>query len=151
MSAQDNPRDNLRDNLPAAGQMRSARDGQEPPDPALTPEDVRLAARALGQLDFGSGLTLTQIRRRYRALPGAIFLRLPDSKRYTSTAEVLHDAGLAASRAEGEYLGAHPDLPEAESLDEGGPPAWGPDPIFTVGGVEQSGSGTDTQGLEEGD
>jgi hypothetical protein len=117
----------------------------------LTPDEARAAASALGEIDWARGLTRLQIRRRYPQLPQAIFLRLPASKRYPSAAEALRDAGLAASRAEGEYLGAHPDLPEAESLAEGGPPAWGPSPLFTIGGVENSGSAEDTSGIIEGD
>jgi hypothetical protein len=117
----------------------------------LTPEDVRAAARVLTRLHWEQGMTRTQIRRRYAQLPEAIFLRLPDSKRYHSAADVLRDAGLAASRAEGEYLGANPDIPEAESLSEGGPPAWGPSPLFAIGGAENSGSAEDSTGIIEGD
>ena len=43
------------------------------------------------------------------------------------------------------------DVPEAESLAEGGPPAWGPSPLYTIGGVENSGSAEDTSGIIEGD
>ncbi len=118
---------------------------------ALTPECVRAAARALDHLDWHQGLTRVQIRRKCPSLPAGIFLRLPDSKRYTSAVEVLHDAGVAASRAEGEYLGPNPDIPEDESLAEGGPPAWGPSPLYTVGGVENSGSAEDTTGILEGE
>lgn len=142
-------------------QQRRDPTGQTPPNQsdderglghlALTPEEAQLAAHALTQIDWAHGLTRIQIRRRYPRLPEAIFLRLPDSKRYHSAAETLHDAGLAASRAEGEFMGANPDLPEAESLAEGGPPAWGPSPLFTVGGVENSGSAEDTSGIIEGD
>ncbi|MBF6592074.1 MAG: hypothetical protein IVW57_16315 [Ktedonobacterales bacterium] len=118
---------------------------------ALTPDDVRATAEALAHLNWGEGLTRIQIRRRYRSLPQAIFLRLPDSKRYSSVAEVLHDVGIAASRAEGEFLGPNPDIPEAESLAEGGPPAWGPSPLYTIGGTQDSGSAEDMTGLVEGD
>jgi hypothetical protein len=65
--------------------------------------------------------------------------------------EVLQDVGMAASRAEGEYLGAHPDIPEEESLEEGGPPAWGPTPLFTPGAVEDGGSAEDSAALLEGE
>jgi hypothetical protein len=118
---------------------------------ALTPETVRQAARALRRLDWSQGLTRRQIHRRYPQLAPAIFLRLPDSKRYTSVGEMLHDAGIAASRAEGEYLGAHPDIPEEESLEEGGPPAWGPTPLFTPGAWENGGSAEDSTALLEGE
>lgn len=99
--------------------------------------------QALTALNWSSGLTRDQIRRHYRALPQGVYLRLPSSKRYYSPAMVLHDAEIAPSRAEGEFLGAAPDLPEAESLDEGGPPAWGPSPLFTPGGAVDGGSAED--------
>jgi hypothetical protein len=110
--------------------------------------DVR---RALAALSWGDGLTRDQIRRRYRALPQSIYLRLPASKRFRAASEVLHDADIAASRAEGEFLGPHPDLPEGESLSDGGPPAWGPDPVFTPGGYVDSGSAEDRTPEESGD
>lgn len=114
----------------------------------ITVGEVR---EALGALDWGHGLTRVQIRRRYRALPKGVFLRLPDSKRYHSAAEVLHDARIAASRAEGDFLGVSPVMPEAESLDEGGPPGWGPSPLFTPGGAVDGGSAEDRTAAELGD
>ncbi|HEV7128899.1 MAG TPA: hypothetical protein VGN32_15825 [Ktedonobacterales bacterium] len=99
--------------------------------------------RALYALHWGDGLTRNQIRRHYRGLPQAIYLRLPASKRYYSSEELLHDVETAGSRAEGEYLGSAPDLPEAESLDAGGPPAWGPSPLFTPGASVDGGSAED--------
>lgn len=107
--------------------------------------------RALDALNWRDGLTRDQIRRKYRQLPQSIYLRLPASKRFHSADAVLHDTEIAASRAEGEFLGAAPDLPEAESLDEGGPPAWGPSPIFTPGGAVDSGSAEDRELGEPGD
>jgi hypothetical protein len=106
---------------------------------------------ALDAIDWRSGLTRDQIRRKYRQLPHSIYLRLPSSKRFRSTEDVLHDAEIAASRAEGEYLGANPDLPESESVDEGGPPAWGPDPIFTPGIAVDGGSAEDRPPEEQSD
>lgn len=118
--------------------------------PDITADELRSTARALERLPWGeAGLTRDQVRRAYRELPRAIYLRLPASKRYTFAREVLHDAGFAQSRAEGEFLGAHPDIPEAESLGDGGPPAWGPPPLFSVGGVEDGGSAEDRAVLEE--
>ena len=99
--------------------------------------------RALHALEWGGGLTRDQIRRHYRALPEALYLRLPARRRYYSSDELLHDVETARSRAEGEYLGDTPDLPEAESLAEGGPPAWGPDPLFTPGASVDGGSAED--------
>lgn len=123
-----------------------------PAAPAITTDEVRATALALQSISWGlDGLTRTQIRKQYRDLPEAIFLRLPDSKQYKGAEEVLHDAGVSASRAEGEFLGANPDLDEAESVDEGGPPAWGPSPLYAVGGTQDGGSAEDTAGLEEGE
>ena len=105
----------------------------------------------LAALDWSQGLTRAQIRRRYPLFPQSLFLRLPDSKRYYAADDVLHDAQIAASRAEGEYMGAAPDLPDAASVDEGGPPAWGPSPLFTPGGAVDGGSAEDRTSAELGD
>jgi hypothetical protein len=114
----------------------------------VTVGDVRAA---LAALPWAHGLTRTQIRRKWRALPKAIYLRLPDSKRYTSAEAVLHDAQIAPSRAEGEFLGPYPDLDVLEelSVDDGGPPAWGPDPLFTPGTAVDSGSVEDRRAEPE--
>lgn len=116
----------------------------------MTVGDLRAA---LARLPWGQGLKRAQIRRKWRALPAAIYLRLPDSKRYTSAEEVLRDAEIAPSRAEGEYLGPYPDLDVMEelSLDDGGPPAWGPDPLFTLGTQIDSGSAEDRHVADTGD
>jgi hypothetical protein len=106
---------------------------------------------ALDALAWRNGLTRDQIRRKYRELPRNIYLRLPASKRFRSADAVLYDAGIAPSRAEGDFLGRAPDLPEAESLDEGGPPAWGPSPLFTPGGAVDSGSAEDRAPAERED
>ncbi len=106
----------------------------------ITAGDVR---RALAGLTWTAGLTRDQIRRKWRGLPQVIYLHLPSSKRYYSADDVVHDARIAASRAEGDFLGATPDIPEEESRDEGGPPAWGPDPIFTPGSAVDGGSAED--------
>lgn len=126
-----------------------------PPDEdalRVTPEQARDAAASLAALDWGDGLTRDQIRRKYRALPQAIYLRLPDSKRYTSAAEAIHEAGLAASRAEGEYLGADPDIPTEDSIGDGGPPDWGQQPaVYSASVSVDGGSAEDTEGLLPGD
>jgi hypothetical protein len=117
---------------------------QQQPDPTktMTVGDLRAA---LANLPWAHGLTRAQIRRKWRALPRGIYLRLPDSKRYTSAEEVLRDAQIASSRAEGDFLGPYPDLDVLEeiSLDDGGPPGWGPDPLFTPGTRVDSGSAED--------
>jgi hypothetical protein len=101
--------------------------------------------QALASLDWHGGLTRRQIQRRCRLMPEGVYLRLPASKRYYSADDVLHDVRIASSRAEGDFLGAAPDLPEAEARDEGGPPAWGPSPLFTPGGVVDSTSAEDRE------
>lgn len=118
--------------------------------PVVTPEEVYETFVGLDGLDWSQGLTRDQIRRKYRQLPEPIYLRLPSSKRFVSPEEVLHDAGIAASRAEGDFMGASPDLPDEESVDDGGPPAWGGDPIFN-GNVQDGGSAEDAEGLVEGE
>lgn len=133
-----------------------------PPSPASEPPNddaLRLsadqaleAAMALGELSWGSGLTREEIRRKYRALPRAIYLRLPDSKRFTSANEVLREAGVAASRAEGEYLGANPDIPAEECVEDGGPPDWGQQPaVYNARASVDGGSAEDTEGLLPGE
>jgi len=118
---------------------------------ALTHEEIAETAKALHGMDFGSeGLTRDQIRERYRGLPKAVYLRLPSSKHFINALEVLQEAEIAPSRAEGEFMGANPNLPEAEAIEDGGPPAWGPTPLFTPGGVVEGGSMEDTEGLDEG-
>jgi hypothetical protein len=142
-------------NLPGPNALQGVTPGRISSDergvvPAVTPDEALEALETLDGLDWSHGLTRDQIRRRYRQLPETIYLRLPSSKHYTSALEVLHDAGLAPSRAEGEFLGANPDLPESDSIGDGGPPAWGGDPIFN-GDVQEGGSAEDTEGLEEGE
>ena len=118
----------------------------------LTPEQALDAAIALGDLNWAGGLTRDEILRKYRALPLAIYLRLPDSKRYTSVNEVLRETGVAASRAEGEYLGADPDIPAEESVGDGGPPDWGQQPaVYNASVSVDGGSAEDSEGLLPGD
>jgi hypothetical protein len=128
---------------------QQARDAADSANLELTPELVAQVSRALASLDWRAGLTRAQIRRKAPHLSRDIFLRLPSSKRYGSAREVLHDAGIAASRAEGDFLGPDPTLPEEDSVAEGGPPAWGPSPLFTIGGAVDGGSAEDSTGLVE--
>ncbi len=97
----------------------------------------------LARLNWGHGLTRNDIKAAYPAFPHALFLRLPDSKRFNSPEEVLHAARIAPSRAEGDFMGAEPDLPSKLSVEEGGPPDWGDSPLVTPGGVIDSGSEED--------
>ena len=117
----------------------------------LTVEKAAEAADILRKFDWSGGLTRDEIRRQYHELPLAIYLHLPDSKRFTSADEVLRDAGFAENRAEGDFLGPDPDFPERESIEDGGPPGWGGDPEFSIGGIEDGGSAEDTEGLLPGD
>lgn len=133
---------------------------QQTPKPQADPDALRqlsideleTVTLRLMELDFGQeGLTRDQIRKRYRDLPEAIYLRMPSSRHFLNAEEALHDVWEARSRAEGEYLGAQPDIPEAESVDDGGPPAWGGDPLLTQDGIEDGGSAEDTRGLTQSD
>lgn len=97
------------------------------PQLKLTDDAALEAAVQLYDLDWNQGHTRDRLRQIYPDLPLAIYLRLPDSKVFTSADEVLHEAGLAASRAEGDFMGARPDYPEEQSIADGGPPGWGTD------------------------
>jgi hypothetical protein len=114
----------------------------------LTPEELHDAQQALAGLDWGEeGLTRDEIRDRYPKLPSALYLRLPASKRFTSANDTLHNVADSRDRAEGEIPGDSADSPEAESISDGGPPAWGPDPLYSNRGKEDGGSAEDTEGL----
>lgn len=118
----------------------------------LSTDELETVTLRLMELHFGQeGLTRDQIRKRYRDLPEAIYLRMPSSRHFLNAEEALRDVWEARSRAEGEYLGAQPDIPEAESVDDGGPPAWGGDPLLTRDGIEDGGSAEDTRGLTQSD
>lgn len=118
-------------------------------DPAalagISTDHMETLALRLMEVDFGpTGLTRDQLRRHMKGLPEALYLRLPASRHYFAAATVLRDAGSAPSRSEGDFLGPNPDIPTEESLEDGGPPAWGPTPLLTRDGVEDSGSAEDT-------
>lgn len=119
---------------------------------AISADDLETFALRLMDLDFGSGgFTRDQLRRHIKDLPEEVYLRLPASRHYRDAAAVLRDAGSAPSRSEGDFLGPNPGIPEAESLDSGGPPAWGPTPLLTLDGEEDSGSAEDTDERASGD
>lgn len=114
----------------------------------LTAEELHDAEQELVKLDWGEeGLTRDEVRARYPGLPSALYLRLPSSKRFTSAADMLHNVADSQMRAESEIPGDSAESPEADSLADGGPPAWGPDPIFSHHGTEDGGSAEDTEGL----
>lgn len=97
------------------------------PQLKITDDEALEAAVQLYDLDWNQGHTRDRLRQVYPELPLAIYLRLPDSKHFTSADEVLHEAGLAESRAEGDFMGARPDYPAEQSIADGGPPGWGTD------------------------
>lgn len=114
----------------------------------LTPEELRDAEQALDELDWGEeGLTRDEIRERYPKLPSALYLRLPASKHFTSTDDVILNVADSRERAEGEIPGDSAASPETDSIADGGPPAYGPDPIYSRHGTEDGGSAEDTEGL----
>lgn len=118
----------------------------------MSADDLETVTLRLMELDYGQdGLTRDQIRKRYRELPEAIYLRMPSSRHFNSAEEALHDVLEARSRAEGEYLGPQPDIPARASVGDGGPPAWGGDPLFTIDAIEDGGSAEDTEGLTQSD
>jgi hypothetical protein len=109
------------------------------------PDELRALATDLARLDWRQGLTRNDMKAAYPDLPQPLYLRLPDSKRFSSPGEVLRAARLAPSRAEGDFLGAAPDIPANLSVEEGGPPAWGASPLVTPGGMIDSGSAEDRE------
>lgn len=119
--------------------------------PRITEDEALEVLLGLEQLDWSRGLTRDRIKRRYHELPEDIYLRLPASKVFRSPEEVLAQAGIAPSRAEGEFLGRNPDLPARDSVENGGPPAWGAQPgIYAEHASLEGGSSEDTEGLEQG-
>ncbi len=107
--------------------------------------NIRALAASLAQLDWSHGLTRNDIKAAYPNFPQQLYLRLPDSKRFSSPQEVLLSARLAPSRAEGDFLGAAPAIPSGLSVEEGGPPGWGESPLVTPGGAIDSGSAEDRE------
>lgn len=87
----------------------------------------------LGGVDFGAhGLTRNELRERVPDFPEQVYLRLPDSKRFRSTDEVLDETGWhALARAEGEFVDALDSVPATGAMSEGGPPAWGDSPLIS--------------------
>lgn len=114
--------------------------------------DAAMQARPqLAALDWGHGLTRNDIRQHLPEFPQVLYLRLPDSKRFAHADDVLRAAANFSLRAEGEFTDviSTPEevASEREVLAWGGPPSYGPEPIF-AGEVENSGSATDTEGLD---
>ncbi len=118
---------------------------QVEPELKLTDDEALDAVIRLQEMDWSRGHTRDELRRVYPELPLAIYLRLPDSKRFASAGEVLHEAGLAASRAEGDFMGNRPDYPEAESVADGGPPGWGPEDAVPEGHLSIDGGSAEDE------
>jgi len=97
----------------------------------VKPTALRDVQRELASLDFSQGLTRDDVRQRMPHLPEEIYLELPASKRYRSAEEMIHDAANAPNRAEGEIVREDFDAFGSEGAeDDGGPSAWGEDPIL---------------------
>jgi hypothetical protein len=114
--------------------------------------DAALQARPqLAQLQWGQGLTRDDVRQRWSKFPQALYLRLPASKRFMNGDDLLRAAANFSTRAEGEFTDVHTTpaelAEEREVMDLGGPPAYGAD-MTLAGDTEQSGSATDTAGLD---
>jgi hypothetical protein len=112
------------------------------------PAEFQALTAHLAQLDWSHGLTRNDLKEAYPDFPQQIYLHLPDSKRFASPQEVLRSARLAPSRAEGDFLGATPDIPARRAVEEGGPPGWGASPLVTPGGLIDSGSAEDRNETE---
>ena len=135
------PYDETADQLAAEGELR------------VTHPEVMAVERELRGLDWHGGLHRDDIKARWPEFPVGIYLRLPASKKYYSADEALRECGLAPERAEGMFMGANPEaeFPEAESVDDGGPPGWGDQPaVYPLGAEIEGGSAEDTEGLLPG-
>lgn len=112
----------------------------------LSEDELETVMLRLMELNFGDdGLTRDQVRKKFHDLPEALYLRMPASRRFLNAEDALREALDARSRAEGDFLGPQPDIPEALSVDDGGPPAWGGDPLLVRDGVEDGGSEEDRE------
>ncbi|HEX6123490.1 MAG TPA: hypothetical protein VFY89_10030, partial [Ktedonobacterales bacterium] len=68
-------------------------------------------------------------------------------KHFTSAEDALHNVADSRSRADGEIPDEDASSPVAESIADGGPPGYGPDPIYSNRGKEDGGSAEDTEEL----
>jgi hypothetical protein len=97
----------------------------------MKPTALKDVERELERLDFRRGLTRDDVQRHMPNLPREVYLDLPASKRYRSAQELVHDAVNAANRAEGEIVRQDFDAFDSSGAeDDGGPAAWGEDPII---------------------
>ena len=113
-----------------------------------TREQVTQALAALqprlSALAWGNGLTRDDLLAAIPDLPRPLYLHMPASKRFTDLRDLAH-----VILNEMRLVDAEADsLPvEAETMALGGPPTWGEDPLL-AGTRQESGSATDTQGLD---
>lgn len=87
---------------------------------------------ALQRLDYGDhGLTRNDMRAQMPDLPDVIYLHLPDSKRFRSAAEALHEVQTSAARAEGEFVAADDNTPDDAAQRDFGPAGYGGSPLVS--------------------
>ena len=121
----------------------------------MAPHSPLDAARPyLERLDYGEhGLTRNDMRAQVADLPDIIYLRLPDSKRFTSADEVLHEVRSSPGRAEGEFIAADDDTEDA--VGDFGPAGYGDDILVNPTVVGPAGNtpapGVDGNSLETED
>lgn len=116
----------------------------------MTQGDTVRATRAhLEELDYGEhGLTRNEIRDQWGGLPDAVYLHLPDSKRFLNAAQVLDEARHAAAHAEGEFVAANDDAGSGDAaIPDGGPAGYGDDPLISPSVAGPTGN-TPTPGFD---
>jgi hypothetical protein len=93
----------------------------------------------LERANYGEhGLTRNDLRAQIPDLPEAIYLHLPDSKRFGSADAVLHEVRSSAWRAEGEFMGPDDLIPSEGAQADYGPAAYGDSPLVSPGAVGPS-------------
>lgn len=98
------------------------------------PNDMEALRRQLDSLDYGDrGLTRNDLRARIPELPDALYLHLPDSKRFGSAEEILYEARTSAARAEGEFISPDDTTPSDGAEADYGPAAYGDSPLANTG------------------
>ncbi len=95
-------------------------------------------------LDWSVALSRDDLRHRIPQLPPIIYLHLPATKRFNSPDDVRLALWASLHRLHDED-GILVD--EAQVMDNGGPPTWGPDPLLG-GKTQESGSAMDQFGLD---
>src|SRR5215472_11400319 len=96
----------------------------------MKPTALRDVRRELQKLDFSHGLTRDDLLRLMPHLPHEVYLELPASKRFRNADEIVHDAVNSGYRSEGEVVPEDFDLFGSHGAEsDGGPSAWGDDPI----------------------